>query len=259
MKYGFLCLAMASLGMFSSCKKDYKITTQDPPADTRGKVVFKFENFVGTAPLVLGGPAYINAHGDTFSVNLYKYYVSNVVLTNANGEQFAEPESYHLINQADPSRLSFTIKNVPPGTYTAVRLLLGVDSTKNVTGAQSGDLDPMLGMFWNWNTGYIMAKIEGTSPQVPDLVNNQFSLHLGGFSGFYSVLQTVDLPLTQNLVVAANTGNPSVTIKSDVLKWFAYPYLIDLSIMNQVGSNGEEARELSMNYSTMLSVTKVEN
>lgn len=258
MNIRFLFLAVVSLGIFSSCTKDNPVTTAPPVTPNENKVVLNFENYVGAQPLQLNGPDYVSGHGDTFKVTLYKYYVSNIVFVKDNGEEYAEPESYHLMNQADLSSLTFAINDVPAGDYTSIRLLMGVDSTHNVTGAQSGDLDPSFGMFWNWNSGYIMAKIEGTSPQVPSLLGHSFSFHLGGFSGPYSVLQQVSLPLPQALSVTG-TGNHSITIKSDVLKWFDTPNVVDFSTLNQVGLPGVDANKISVNYRRMLSVTNVEN
>lgn len=86
-----------------------------------------------------------------------------------------------------PDALSFTLKDVPAGEYAGMELLLGVDSLQNEIGTQTGDLSPVHGMFWDWNTGYLMVKAEGPSPQSPV---GTFAFHLGGYAGPYSVLTT---------------------------------------------------------------------
>ena len=221
----------------------------------------KFENYAGTSALNLNntiGYAYVNANGDEFNVTTYKYYISNIRFVNSNGSEYAEPESYHLLNHAEPTSLNFTIPNLPPGTYTAVKVLLGVDSLRNVSGAQTGALDPMYGMFWTWSSGYIMAKVEGAFKHGVTGTNTNFSFHLGGFAGEYSVLHEVVLPLPQNLVVGNNTTS-TITFKSDVLKWFASPNMVKFDELNQVGSLGEDAHKISQNYAGSLSVTSVQN
>jgi hypothetical protein len=257
MKFKFLCLAAASLSMFSGCKKDDEPV---PPVVETGKgtVTLKFENYVGSQPLVLATAdyPYSNANGDVFKVSLYKYYVTNIRWVNANGTEYAEPESYHLINASNSASLTFNTENVPAGTYTAVKVLLGVDSTRNVSGAQTGALDPMYGMFWAWSSGYIMAKVEGNSPQ--SLSAGKISFHLGGFSGQYSVLNDVTLPLPQNMVLTDKSSS-TVTFKSDVLKWFASPNLVKFGELDQVNGAGEEAYKVSRNYGSSLSVTQVQN
>jgi hypothetical protein len=260
MKLKFLCLAVASLSIFNSCKKDDPVIPDPIVPGQKGNVAVEFQNYVGSQLLSLISPIgypYVNANNDSFKVSLYKYYVSNVKFVNANGTEYTEPESYHLIDASNSSSLSFNISNIPAGIYTAVKVLLGVDSTRNVSGAQTGALDPMHGMFWTWNSGYIMAKIEGTSPQssTPD---GKFSFHLGGFSGSYSVLNEVTITLPQNLVVG-NNSTSTVTFKSDILKWFEGPSLIKFDELNQVGSAGKDAFNIAKNYSHSLSVSHVQN
>lgn len=255
MRLKFLCFAAASLSIFSGCKKDDPVVPGQ-----KGSVAVEFQNYVGSQPLSLIGAIdypYLNANNDSFKVTLYKYYVSNIRFVSSNGTEYAEPESYHLMDAGDPYSLSFNISNVPAGTYTAVKVLLGVDSTRNVSGAQTGALDPIHGMFWTWNSGYIMAKVEGSSPQssTPD---GKFSFHLGGFSGAYSVLNEVTIPLPQNLVIGDNTTS-TVTFKSDILKWFAAPNLIKFNELNQVGSTGKDAFNIAKNYSHSLYVSQVQN
>ena len=55
---------------------------------------------------------------------------------------------------------------MPAGNYNSLSFLLGVDSMHNVSGAQTGALDPANDMFWTWNSGYVMAKMEGASPRL---------------------------------------------------------------------------------------------
>lgn len=250
-----------SLGfvLLSGCsKKD-----DAPAAGGKGTANVTFENYAGSVPLKLQsnnsieGYLYTNANGDPFSVHLYKYYISNIRFVKADGGEYAEPESYHLINQAEPTSFSFAIANMPEGKYTAVKLMLGVDSTRNVSGAQTGDLDPLKDMFWTWNSGYIMAKIEGQSSSSPKS-DKSVVFHLGGFSGSYNVLHEVTLALPQALEIK-NGGASSITFRSDILKWFEAPNMIDFALINNVMNPGKDAYNLSVNYSNMLSVTKVEN
>ncbi len=257
----FTAPLILSIGLFllGSCSKD-----NNSPATGKGTAQLKFENYAGTEPLVLytnGLPGqdypYVNANGDSFNVNLYKYYISNVRLVKEGGGEYAEVESYHLINQANPSSLSFNMTDVPEGNYTAVKLLMGVDSARNVSGAQTGDLDPLKDMFWTWNSGYIMAKVEGKSAR-SSREDKSIVFHLGGYYGMYSVLKEITLPLPQNLIVKNGTSS-SVTLRSDLLKWFGAPNVIDFGILNSAMGAGKDALSIAENYSKMLSVTKVEN
>jgi len=254
MNFKLLIPALVFSAIFVSCKKDKTVVEQ-----TKGSVAFKFENYVGNQPLALSteGYNYRNENADSFSVTVYKYYVSNVRFVKADGTEHLSSESYFLIDESLPSSLSRVAAGIPTGTYTSIKMLLGVDSLRNVSGAQSGDLDPLHGMFWSWSTGYIMAKVEGNFKKT-DNNNASFSLHLGGFTGKFRVVHDVELTLPQQLVVAQNKTS-KVSLSSDVLKWFYGFVTVNLQAMNQVGSEGNDARELSLNFKNAFSVTSVSN
>ena len=55
---------------------------------------------------------------------------------------------------------------------------------------QSGDLDPLKGMYWTWQSGYINFKIEGSSPYV--VIKEQVCFHWW-FSTPFNAIQHVVL------------------------------------------------------------------
>jgi len=177
--------------LFASCKKD------DGPAPT-GKVTMTFANKVSGQPLVLGPLAYTNAAGNKYSVDMLKYYVSNFRLVKADGSE-QHFKNYELIDASKPESLSFTLDSVLNGEFTSVKFMIGVDSSRNHSGAQDGDLDPVHGMLWTWSTGYIFYKHEG------NFITNTGDtstvvLHLGT-----DVAQTeITVPITK-LTVAGNS------------------------------------------------------
>jgi hypothetical protein len=83
-----------------------------------------------------------------------------MALVNENGER-VELYAHELIDQSVPSSLELQDVVIPDGHYTSLEFNLGVDSLHNHSGDQAGDLDPMYGMIWTWNTGYIFFKHEG--------------------------------------------------------------------------------------------------
>lgn len=246
-------LAIAATLLFASC--DPKKNTP-APVET-GNANIELANKVGTENLALNTGNYTNAHGDNFKVSMYKYYISNIELINENGSSYKEDYSYHLIDESVSTSKAFTLKNIPTGTYTKMKVVLGVDSTHNVSGAQTGDLDPSLGMFWEWSTGYIMAKIEGTSPQSGN-AQGIISFHLGGFSGMYSSVKVVTYDLPQPLKVTTGT-TPKINLESDLLKWFTGGTLIDFQSFHAVTSVGRDSYQISENYKYHLSVKSVQN
>lgn len=208
------------------------------------------DNRVGAENLSLGDKWYTTSNGDSLQVDIYAYYISNLVLTGPGGAKYTEPESYHLIDESRVATHKFIIKNVAPGIYTAITFMIGVDSARNVSGAQTGDLSPDHGMFWDWNTGYIMAKLEGVCPQSEI---DQVLFHMGGFSGESSVLRTVTLNLPSQLVI--EKGKTShMHMESDVMEWFQNPVTLDLK-ENHLLFNKEMMAD---NYADMFSIDHVE-
>lgn len=179
---------------FTSCKKE---GCTDPSATNYKKEAKKddgscqFENFSNGdmqfqirwanaySPFEFGEDYSHPATGENINFERLNFYISNVKLKKADGTWWKENESYHLIKaSAGNVNPSLTIKNIPNGEYTELAYMIGVDSTRNVSGAQEGALSVSENMFWNWNSGYIFVKAEGTSTDSP---NGNFSYHLGGF------------------------------------------------------------------------------
>ena len=155
-----LCLPLAALAA-SGCKKD-----EAAGADT-GSVSLEMAAVVGTAPLAFDGTSYTKADGQTFKVTKFKYLVSNVKLLRADGTAFAAPESYYLVDAAQPATAHLVVPNVPLAAYAGLSFVVGVDPLRNTAGAQTGALDPSNDLYWDWTAGYVFLKMEGTSPQAP--------------------------------------------------------------------------------------------
>lgn len=250
-----------------ACKKPKPPTATDPNTDpgngdkVTGIVSFEFNNKIGNEDLVLegnavGSPYYINANGDSFTVSKLKYYVSNFKLKGSGVADYVIPESYFLVDESkDANTINF--ENVPAGTYTSLEIMIGVDSARNMSGAQSGYLDPMLGMFWDWNTGYIMAMIEGESPSIP-AANKSLAIHVGGFMGEYNTTKSIKFDFSQALQIKQSKSS-KVAINADILKWFEAPTKIDFSTFFLVSAVGQEAKTVADNYRYMFTSNSVTN
>lgn len=176
----FLSLAIS----ISSCKDDDNNPT---PTPTEGSMKIQFNYVFGSnlLPWELGKTLTHPKTNDELTFTTFKFYVSNIRLKRADGTWWEQPNSYYLVCAMCPDQSDIEIDNIPVGEYTEMEYTMGVDSLKNVSGAQDGALSPSYGMFWTWNTGYIMLKAEGSSPNASD---GAFSFHLGGFMGEYNVV-----------------------------------------------------------------------
>ncbi len=249
-------LSIALTSIMSSCEKkeDPELIIDPPP--NMGSVKIEFTNRVGDDPMSLGLPQYFNANGDQYAITKFNYFITNIKLNKQDGSQYVEPESYHLVKQTEPSSLTFDLAQVPNGTYKSITFMIGVDSARNTSGAQTGALDQNNDMYWDWNSGYIMVKMEGTSTastQPGDIL--QF--HTGGFSGANSVLRTVTLTFPNNSDLVVEGNEPHMHIKADINKMFSGDNLVKFSELSAVHMPGANAKKLADNYRNMFSVTAI--
>ncbi|MCA6364746.1 MAG: hypothetical protein IM638_17055 [Bacteroidetes bacterium] len=268
-----LALAFSIAVGFTACKKD---TVPDPDNTTNNgggnnnnnnnnspvgpnTVRISMKHMVGADSMILGNSPlrYQNAAGDSFSIRMYKYYISNIKLTDNNGNVWAEPNSYHFVDAAVASSHTFDLANVPTGTYVSMTFLIGVDSARNVSGSQTGALDPANGMFWTWSSGYIMAKLEGKAPNSPAAGDN-IVFHIGGFSGANSGLRWATPTFGAAQAVVTGTSGAQINMKSDALRWFAGSSTINFATVNNIMNPGANSVAIANNYSSMFSVLSIQ-
>jgi len=232
--------------LLAACKKDEPTPPTPPtPTPTTGsvKVDFDFVFGMGGAPFVLNQELTHPLTGDQLTFSEYRFYLSNIQLRRSDGSWWVEPESYRIVNAADAEGRSFTMAGIPAGDYTAMRYTLGVDSTRNVSGAQTGALSPANGMFWSWNTGYIMVKVEGTSPQSP---NGGFSFHLGGFSGANNIITPRETELAGS-TLSVGSSIPVVKFRANAARLW-HNTGTSVADRNTVHMPGPVARDMATGF-----------
>ncbi|NJO25640.1 MAG: hypothetical protein HC867_07595 [Bacteroidia bacterium] len=167
-----------------------------------------------------------------------------------------EKESYHLVDAASAATQSFIIK-LAQNKFSNISFWVGVDSARNVSGAQTGDLDPSKGMFWTWNTGYIMAKLEGTS-SFSTATDNFFEYHIGGFKANEKTQRVITLsfPGGQELVLEKNKVKELV-IEADLDKWFSSVHQLPISAQATWMTPGGLATKYADNYATLFTATAI--
>lgn len=109
---------------------------------------------------------------DTLHISALRMYVG----TRADE---AQPWCYHLLDlmQAD------TLLVNGDGQW-----LFGVDSLTQTSGVYGGALDPMHGMYWAWNSGFIHFKLEGELRRA-DKSATPVEWHIGGYAGDRSAIR----------------------------------------------------------------------
>jgi hypothetical protein len=126
---------------------------------------------------------------DTVRFEKIRFYLSNIQLLHKGKVVANDPVAVHLISLDDSSSLFWSIPLAAGVHYDEVSMIIGTDSLRNVSGANEGPLDPIHGMYWSWQSGYINIKIEGYSPSCPSR-KHKFQYHLGGYNGSTASQQT---------------------------------------------------------------------
>lgn len=177
------------LAGMTACKQPK--SPEPTPEKDHAALTIEFINRVNGDSLKQGQLVHTNASGNLYSVNLLKYFVTNVVLVREDGFEF-KLNNYDLINAFDPAFSKVVAPKVPNGHYTSMKFLLGVDSLRNHTGAQEGDLDPVHNMIWTWSTGYIFFKHEGSYKDTSN-TTQVLQFHLGTDKALSAVQFPIDL------------------------------------------------------------------
>lgn len=199
---------------------------------------FKNEN------LVLDNVKYVTGKNDTVTISTFKFYISNVEVEFENGTSYKEPQSYHLIDSENEESLQFQLKNAPDLKIKQLTFNIGLDSATNVSGNLEGDLDPLLGMYWAWNSGYINMKLEGKSSSCKS-VKKEFQFHIGGYLPRQNALQRVVLDFSKN--------TSEIQLKVDISKWLDE---VALKQTNSIMIPGAEAIAMSELYKNIFIIEK---
>lgn len=200
------------------------------------------------APLVPGNELYHTPSGDSLYLDVLRFYVSHVQL---EGEKGFEDNHCRLMDaEGGDSTLTVVLKNIPAGNYGSLKFMVGTDSLSNVSGAMEGDLDPTLGMYWAWNSGYINVKMEGRSKSCKTL-HQAFTFHIGGYLPPYQTIRKVALPLNGINVKAGETT--TVLVNVDLMRFFT---TIQLAQTNTLMKPSKQAAALADVFSGIFSFAR---
>jgi hypothetical protein len=171
-------------------------------------VCFFFLTFICSAQLTLTpiwdekslklNTFYLRKQNDSISFSTLKMYFSDFRFKDKiNGEIFSI-DTLIFYDLADSSTHTF-FSELALTNFESLAFTLGLDSSKNVSGELENAYDPLLGMYWAWNTGYINLKIMGESSTV--LTNShEFEFHLGGYRSPFATAQTIQVDLNDQYI-----------------------------------------------------------
>ena len=210
-----------------------KINKKDVPVSLH----LNFQN----EPLVLKDKKYVTKTNDTVAITKMKFYLSNIVLELEDGTQYKESNSFHLVDAETLSSLEFYLKNVPDIKIKKIGFAVGIDSKNSISEKFDGDLDPALGMYWAWNTGYINMKLEGKSSSCTS-VKKEFQFHIGGYLPKQNALQEIELKIDENQII---------NIEVELSKWLDS---LTLKETNSIMIPGENAMAMARIYKNIFEI-----
>lgn len=170
-------------------------------------------------------------NGDSVRFTTIKFYISNVRIIKNDSIVFVEEKSYHLIDALDKSSRAIQLAQIQ-SNFDSLSFDVGIDSLTNVSGALDGDLDPTLGMYWTWQSGYINLKLEGSYAPLTTR-NHKFAYHLGGYLPPFQTVQNVSFSLIKKSTII-------IEVSVDKLL-----NIININEINKIMSPGEKAKEIS--------------
>jgi hypothetical protein len=141
-------------------------------------------------PLVLNKR--YNTKNDSLQINQFKIYISAIKIDYIDNSSFSESNSYHLLDIEEVETFKIKLNTKSNKVISKLTFNIGIDSTANVSGALSGDLDASKGMYWAWQSGYINMKIEGKSNNCKTR-KNAFQFHIGGYLKPNYALRTINI------------------------------------------------------------------
>ncbi len=266
--FRFFATVVFAASLIAACKPDPVDPDPDPVIPvvpnpnippTGSAICIDFNHVVGSSALIADDVRrYMNLNGDSFSVETYKYYISNISFTDNLGNTWYEPESYHLVDVGDTNSLKVYVDSMPAGTYLSMNFMVGVDSARNVSGAQTGALDPANGMFWTWSSGYIMSKFEGHSPSSTSGFN-LVVFHIAGFDGQYAGQRWFNPSFNSATAIVTTNTVPTIHMNNDLNEWFQSPNVIDFSSYSVVNAADAISTSIADNYLDMFTITSIQN
>ncbi len=240
------CFTMAALAIITlaSCEKTEDTIKTVDETNQKGAFTIEFEHRFDGSNLMLN-QNYTNGSGEDLTFNKVRYYVSNIILEKMDGTVWTQENSYYLVDAGDLASLEIKVEDVPAGEYHKLSYLVGVDSLRNVSGAQDGALSPNNDMFWSWNSGYIFAKFEGTSTASS---SGLFTYHIGGFKGENKAMISKTFDLHNQMLKINPTASPQVHMLVDLKKVFDGMHKVSIASMPNMTMPGMMALHLAHNF-----------
>jgi hypothetical protein len=138
----------------------------------------KFQYSLDSGVVELGKEIESESGARKFRFTKIKQYVSNITLFEASRCVWRDTGGFYLVDAADAAGCQIGINYPVDLVFDEISLVFGIDSTTQAAGVMGGALDPLNGMYWTWQSGYIHLKIEGE--MLEQQKSTALEYHIGG-------------------------------------------------------------------------------
>jgi hypothetical protein len=238
----FLLIAIvfaATISGLNSCKKDPPVTVND---QDYGHLTLKFAHKVNGQALIVDTVMYINAAGNHYSVQNIQYFLSDITLHQANGDNYTitEKNGIHYVDTDISGTQTWNVSdNIPAASYQSVSFTFGISQTKNLSNMYVNP--PESDMFWPsfLGGGYHYMKLNGEwidttgSPRLYNFHLGIGQIYAGGviipdsITGFVQNYFTATLPSSSFTLDSA--GHKEIQILMNIDSWFNTPHVWDFN------------------------------
>ena len=200
----------------------------------------EFVHNVGSASVNFDTLIYVSNAGNSYSVELLKYFISDIRFHSSTGSDVLVDEIHYVDARESATTTYLPATKVKKGSYTHVSFVFGIDENKNTTGLFTNPPEVLMEWPVLMGGGYHMMKLEGRHDSSG--VFKSYRAHLGSLNG---VPSHVDVTLSSMSFTAEN--NLILTLNMDINKWFETPNIFDMNDIESIMADSTKQAQLTQN------------
>ena len=207
----YIMLGLLAIG-FTSCTEDDVV---DPIVEvSSASIDFTVNHTIGNQEFT-AGTAYSVGVNENATFSRYAYLLGSFYLMAEDGSKVIIDSQYAHI-EAHSGKTTFSLVDIPYGTYKSIGFSIGLDSAVNHGNPNQYDSDHPLSainnsLHWGWVGGYIFTALEGKDVDADESI----IFHLAGSNN------KVDFELPTNFTHGA--AGSSVALGYDIAEVFINP------------------------------------
>jgi hypothetical protein len=232
--------------LFNSCKKD----SEDKG---KGNIILHFEHQVNGETLETDTLKYVNAAGNPYLVSEIQYFISDVMLYNADGSStlIHEWKDIHYVDTDLPETQTWDVfDEIAAGHYDSIAFTFGISQAKNISFMFVNP--PESYMFWPdfLGGGYHYMKLNGKwREQGQSSQTTPFNCHLGIGQIYYSYPDSIigfihndfRVSLPGSFFVIESGKTTKINLTMNIEQWFVDPHIYNFDVFGSYTMQNQES------------------